>query len=114
MPAIRSIISFEVKTQEDRAVFAHAVSSEPWLEVGRRTFAGRSVALPLLVRAIPNRPGETLRAHVRVTANGNQKFDVPVTLTVGTKTRTHDDIVVVNERQPSLPSRQRGEGGGWR
>src|SRR5262249_35351678 len=31
---------------------------------------------------VPNRPGETLKARVTVDANGNQRFVVPVTLTV--------------------------------
>ena len=75
--------ALEIRTEENRAVYAHAVSSEPWLEIGKRTFAGRCVTIPLVVRAIPNRPGETLQAVVKVRANGNQAFAVAVALAVG-------------------------------
>jgi hypothetical protein len=70
-------------TQEDRAAVAHATSDQPWLHVGPTTFRGRSAFLPLTVPVVPDRPGETLRANVSVTANGSQRFVVPVTLVVG-------------------------------
>ena len=73
----------EVRTQEKRPVWAHAVSDQPWLEVGRAQPNGRSATIPLVVPSVPARPGETLRARVIVTANGNQHFVVPVTLTIG-------------------------------
>ena len=71
-----------VVTQENRAVVAHGSSDQPWLRVGPTVFRGRSAFLPLNVAAVPDRPGETLRAQVSVTANGNQRFVVPVTLSV--------------------------------
>jgi hypothetical protein len=73
----------EVRAHEKRPVWAHASSDQPWLEVGRPRLNGRSAAIPLAIPAVPNRPGETLKARVVVTTNGNQRFVVPVTLEVG-------------------------------
>ncbi|MCS6850918.1 MAG: DUF5717 family protein [Gemmataceae bacterium] len=75
--------AFEVRTQEKRPVYAHAVSDSPWLEVGRARLAGRVATIPLAVPSVPNRPGSTLTAKVTVTSNGNQRFVIPVTLTIG-------------------------------
>jgi hypothetical protein len=72
----------EVKTQERRPVYAHATSDQPWLEVGRPRLNGRIATIPLIVPAVPNRPGEVLHAKVLITANGNQRFAVPVLLAV--------------------------------
>jgi hypothetical protein len=72
----------EVKTAENRVVWAHGSSDQPWLVVGRSRPAGRTVAIPVSVPAVPDRPGETLQANVTVTANGNQRFVVPVTLAI--------------------------------
>jgi hypothetical protein len=69
-------------TQENRAAVAHAKSDQPWLQVGATIFRGRSAFLPLTI-AVAGRPGETLRATLSVTANGNQRFQVPVALEVG-------------------------------
>jgi hypothetical protein len=71
-----------VQTEENRPVFAHAVSDRSWLTVGRIELKGRTAVIPLSVRAIPDAPGQTLSAKVTVQANGNQRFVVPVTLTV--------------------------------
>jgi hypothetical protein len=68
--------------QENRAAVAHGTSDQPWLRVGPTVFRGRMACMPLTV-SVPTRPGETLRANVSVTANGNQRFVVPVTLVVG-------------------------------
>jgi hypothetical protein len=72
-----------VMTQEKRAAVAHGVSDQPWLTVGRTGFRGRQANIPLIVEAVPDQPNSTLTATVKVTANGNQRFDVPVTLAVG-------------------------------
>ena len=73
----------EMYSEEKRPVYAHAVSDQPWLEVGRARLQGRVARIPLRVARVPDRPGETLHAQVAVTANGNQRFVVPVTLRVG-------------------------------
>ncbi len=72
----------KVRTQERRPVYAHAVSSQPWLKVGHVQHEGRSASVPLFVPEAPYRPGEPLQARVTVTANGNQRFVVTVTLVV--------------------------------
>jgi hypothetical protein len=74
--------TLRAQTDENRPVFASAVSDRPWLTVGRADMRGRRADIPLLVPAAPNVPGEKLTAHVTVEANGNQRFVVPVTLTV--------------------------------
>lgn len=76
-----------VMTQEKRAAFAHAASDQPWLKVEPTIFRKQMATIPLVIEAVPARPGESLTARLKVTANGNQRFDVPVTLQIaGTKT----------------------------
>jgi hypothetical protein len=72
-----------VATQEKRAAFAHAVSDQKWLKIGKTVFRGQSAKLPLIVQAVPNEPGQTLKARAKVIANGSQRFDVEVALRVG-------------------------------
>jgi hypothetical protein len=87
----------EVKTQEKRPVYAHATSNQPWLEVGRIQLDGRTATIPLSVPRIPDREGETLTATVVVQANGNQRFVVPVTLTVS------ESLLFDTPGRPSTP-----------
>jgi len=75
--------TLEVKAQEKRPVYAHATADQPWLEVGRARLNGRVATIPLTVSNVPAREGETLKAKLTVTANGNQRFVIPVTLTIG-------------------------------
>jgi hypothetical protein len=72
----------EVKAQEKRPVFAHAVSDQPWLVPERAHLNGRTAIINITVPAVPNRPGEVLQGRVTITSNGNQRFVVPVTLNV--------------------------------
>ena len=71
------------QTQEKRPVYAHATSDQPWLEVGKAQLNGRVATHPADGLNVPDQPGETLTAKLTVTANGNQKFVIPVTLAVG-------------------------------
>jgi hypothetical protein len=73
-----------VETKEKRPVYAYGKSNQAWLEVGKPQLNGRVATIPLVIPAVPHKPGETLTAKVRVQANGSQRFVVPVTLTVGT------------------------------
>ena len=57
----------EVKTQERRPVWANGISDQPWLQVGRAKLEGNTATLPLLIRSVPDQPGETLQAEVTVT-----------------------------------------------
>ncbi len=72
----------QVATPERRPVYAHGVSDQPWLKVGRAKLEGRTASLPLIVPEVPDRPGERLQAEVTVIANGNQRFAVVVSLAV--------------------------------
>ena len=74
--------SLAVITQENRAAIAFGSSNQNWLHVGPTIFRGRSAFLPLTVAAVAGRPGETLHAVVSITANGCQRFTVPVTLSI--------------------------------
>jgi hypothetical protein len=71
-----------VITQENRNVVAHGVADEPWLEVGRPVFRGRSAFLPLTVRAVPGAPGQSFGTRITVTANGGRQLRAQVTLEV--------------------------------
>jgi hypothetical protein len=73
--------SLRAEAEGNRPVFAHAFSDRSWLTVGRVELKGRVAVIPLTAM-IPQAPGETLSARVTVRANGNQRFVVPVTLTV--------------------------------
>ena len=81
-PGERLEHTLNVTTPENRPVYAHAVSDEPWLTVGKAVCRGRSAALPLMIEAVPHQPGKSLRARLKVTANGNKQFDVPLVLAV--------------------------------
>jgi hypothetical protein len=73
----------ELKTEEKKPIYGHAVSDQPWLEVGRTKVSGRTATIGLSVPSVPNKPGQTLTAKVKVQSNGKQRFVVPVTLRVG-------------------------------
>ena len=79
-PGERLEYPLTVQTQEKRAAVAHGVSNQPWLTIGRTIFRGQTALVPLLVEAVPDDPGQTLTANVKVIGNGNQRFDVRVTL----------------------------------
>lgn len=71
-----------VQTPEKRYVYAHGVSTESWLHVERAKLDGRKATINLSIPSIPDQPGETLTAKVRIQANGDQRFVVPVTVQV--------------------------------
>jgi hypothetical protein len=72
----------QVRAQERRPVFAYATTGAPWLRIGRVVLEGQTARIPLKVSSIPARPGEELQGKVQVTANGNQRFLVEVSLTI--------------------------------
>lgn len=82
-PRSRLEYILDVSCREARPVFAHATSDQAWLEVGRPRLDGRVAHIPLTIPTVPDHPGEVLRGRVVVTANGNQRFVVPVQLEVG-------------------------------
>jgi hypothetical protein len=76
--------TFQVRTPEKRPVFASASSNQAWLTIGPVQLNGPVATIPVEVARVPDQPGQTLQARVTVTANGGQRFVVPVSLTVGT------------------------------
>ncbi len=75
--------TIQVRTSEKRPVFASAASDQPWLTVGPIQLNGPAATVPLEVARVPDQAGQTLQAQVTVTANGGQRFVVPVSLAVG-------------------------------
>jgi hypothetical protein len=76
--------AIDVGTPEKKHVFAFAVSDKPWVIPGSGPKQGKSptmASIPLTIQ-VPATPGQVLQAKITVTANGNQKFPVPLTLTV--------------------------------
>lgn len=67
----------KVSTAEKRYVYAHATSEQSWVDVSQTKLDGNHGTVTV-VTTIPDRPGETLTAKIRVAANGNQRFDIPV------------------------------------
>jgi hypothetical protein len=74
--------TLEVKTEEKRPVYAHATANVPWVDVSQVKLAGRSALILVRVPSVPYNTGQTLSARIRVAANGNQRFDIPLSLTV--------------------------------
>jgi hypothetical protein len=72
----------EVKTQEKRPVYAHATCNVPWLDVSKVTLNGRVAIIEVVVPNVPPYPNEVLHGSITVIANGNQRFVVPVSLTI--------------------------------
>src|SRR5205814_607263 len=86
-PADLARFIIQVRTQENRPVYAHATSDQSWLLAEPAKLEGRSATIPFVVPHVPDCEGEMLKATVTVTANGNQRFVVPVTLEVGSHFR---------------------------
>ncbi len=70
----------ELRTEEGRAVYAHAVSPVPWIVVKPAILLGTVAAIPLEI-VVPAEAGQTFAATLRVLANGQQRFDIPVEVT---------------------------------
>lgn len=81
--------TIEVHTTEKRPVYAHATSDQDWLTVHPPRLSGRSASITFSVNPIPGGPGDTLTASLRIRSNGNQRFVVPVKLTIGGRAGTH-------------------------
>lgn len=74
--------SIELKSAEKKPVFANATADQLWLDVSRVKLNGRFATIKVVIPGVPNRPGEILQATIFVTGNGNQRFHVPLTLSV--------------------------------
>ncbi len=89
--------SLELKTLEKRPIYAHATSSEPWLEVSRAKLTGRVATIGMSVPSVPNRPGEILTAKLTVQSNGNQRWVIPVQLAVGSDFQFGNPVEEISE-----------------
>lgn len=74
--------TLEVSTEEKKPVYAHATCEQPWVNCSKVKLAGRTATITVAISRVPNRPGETLQATIKVMGNGNQKFSVPLLMTV--------------------------------
>jgi hypothetical protein len=77
-------VRFDIKVQsaEQKPVFAHAQSNQPWLKASAPIFAGNRVTIPISIPDVPESEEATLRGLLTVRANGSQRFLVPVLLDV--------------------------------
>jgi hypothetical protein len=95
--------TLEVKSQEKRPVFAHGFSDQPWLVVERAQLNGRTAVIGVSIPSVPDRPGEVLQAKVTITSNGNQRFVVPVTLTIGGQYRPYQQPIILDQPMAVQP-----------
>jgi hypothetical protein len=82
---LRHVVSAKSRTGRAGPLSARATSDQPWLGIGETQLDEAKATIVLVIRAVPDRPGETLHARVRVTVNDMQSFVVPVTLVVGAR-----------------------------
>ncbi len=94
-----------LQAEERRPVYAWATSDQAWLHVGPPRADGRFATIPLVVPAVPGRPGDTLLAQVHVRSNGNQQFVVPVRVVVATASipAPRPPVLVAAAPAPLLP-----------
>lgn len=68
--------------EKKKPVYAYAACDQPWVDCSKVKLAGATATITVAIPRVPNRPGESLQAMIRVIGNGNQKFTVPLLLTV--------------------------------
>jgi hypothetical protein len=72
-----------VKAIEKKPAFAYAVSDQPWLVPQKAALSGVTAVIPVEVPRVPDvAEPRVLTAQLTVTANGRQKFIIPVRLQV--------------------------------
>ncbi len=71
--------TLEVRTSENRPLYASAACDQRWLEIGPPVAKGRALALTISVPNLPPASAPT-RAVLEVLSNGNQRFEVAVEL----------------------------------
>lgn len=87
-PGVRLEHALTVRTEENRAVYAHAVSPVSWLVVKPALMHGNAVTLPLEI-TVPSEPGTSAQAQLKVTSNGQQRFDIAVEVAAESLTAGH-------------------------
>jgi hypothetical protein len=80
MPGATLTHQILVRSAEQRPVFAHAVSTADWCVVKPGVTQGNFVAIPVEI-AVPEQGGTTTQTLIRVTSNGQQRFEIPVQVT---------------------------------
>ena len=70
-----------VRTKEGKPVYAHAWSDQAWVKPGAIKYLGNKVQIPVEIMVPPD-IAETAKAQLLIQGNGNQRFVVPVTVTV--------------------------------
>lgn len=70
-----------VRTRDAKPVYAHAWSNQGWVKPGPATYLGSKVQIPVEIM-VPADMGEKAEAQVLIQGNGNQRFVVPVTVSV--------------------------------
>jgi hypothetical protein len=94
------LATIQIVGQEKRPVYAHASSDQPWLKVEEVALDGW-VATVRLRSIVPDRyEGEALQARLTITANGRQRFVVPVSLTVTGPAPSRSRTAVVVDAVP--------------
>src|SRR5581483_7916999 len=93
---------------EQRPVYAFGRTRKKWLSVVESSSHGSRAVLVLEV-TVPDLPGQALQTQVRVKANGNQRFNVPVALQVAAGNgvvpafeESNADVPVPRRRRSSL------------
>lgn len=69
-------------TVEKRPVFASCVTPATWLKVGKPLLEKQMARIPLTIGKVPSFPGQRLQTQAIVTANGNQRFVIDVSLQI--------------------------------
>lgn len=83
--------TIEIAAAERKVVWAYALSDQPWVDVSRWK-AGKVAVITVNIPRVPNRPYQTINARIQVTANGNQKFTVPLSVAVGAPSPYGDEM----------------------
>jgi hypothetical protein len=87
-----------VSTKEAKFVHAEAHSDQPWVKVQPSIAKGKIVTIPLVI-VVPHFPGQSYQTQVTVQGNGQQRFVVPVTLTVQPSAEEEERAVKAAERK---------------
>ncbi len=73
-------LTIEISSPARKVVYGWATTDKKWIEVGRTKLTGRAATIPLRV-TVPDRTG-TQHATLTVIGNGQQRFAIPVSITV--------------------------------
>ncbi|MCS7047510.1 MAG: hypothetical protein NZO58_14230, partial [Gemmataceae bacterium] len=95
--------TLELSSAEKKPVYAYATCDQPWVDCSKVKLSGNRAAITVAIPRVPNRPNEVLRATIRVFSNGNQRFNVPLLLSVGLPDPNPPPELPPPEPEPVLP-----------